>query len=74
MEFLNREQIELLNYRECQDQLQALSTRYNLDLPLTECWEQVWPVLDEITNMILYLEDRIARFEHPCVTSMSMTA
>jgi hypothetical protein len=36
-----------------------LARKYNLNKPLTECWTEVWPILDEITNTLLYLEDRI---------------
>ena len=70
--FLTKDQIELLNYRECQQQLELLTTKYNLDQPLTECWTEVWPVLDELTDMLLYLEDRIQKYLDPRIPSMSM--
>lgn len=72
MNILTKTQVEELTYKQCQQHLGALATEYNLDLPLTECWERVWPILDELTDMILYLEDRIARFEDPRIFSMSM--
>ena len=56
--FLTQEQVDLLTADECEAHFKKLSKKYNLNKPLTECWEEVWPVLDEITNTILYLEDR----------------
>lgn len=73
MNILTKPQVDLLTYRECQNQLKLLSTEYNLDKPLIQCWEEVWPVLNELTDMILYLEDRIARFENVNIKSMSIT-
>jgi hypothetical protein len=72
--FLTRDQVDLLNYKECRKHLKLLTTRYNLDQPLTECWQEVWPILDELCNTLLYLEDRIVRFEDPRIPSMDMTA
>jgi hypothetical protein len=74
MKLLSRTEVDALTYRECQQQLELLTTQYNLDQPLTECWQAVWPVLDELTDMLLYLSDRIALFEDPRITSMDMTA
>jgi len=56
--FLTLEQANELTADECEAHIKKLSKKYNLNKPLTECWEEVWPVLDEITNTILYLEDR----------------
>ena len=74
MKFLTKIEVDALTYRECQQQLELLTTQYNLDQPLTECWPAVWPVLDEICDTLLYLEDRIQRFEDPRIPSMAMTA
>jgi hypothetical protein len=74
MKFLTKDQVDALSYQECQQHLKALTTRYNLEQPLTECWQDVWPVLDEICSTLLYLEDRIQRFEDPRIPSMAMTA
>lgn len=74
MNFLTKTEIDQLTYAECQQQLKALTTEYNLNQPLTECFEQVWPNLDSIVDMLLNLEDRIARFEDPRIPSMPMTA
>ena len=72
--FLTRDQVDALSYQECQQHLKLLTTQYNLEQPLTECWTQVWPVLDELTNTLLYLEDRIQKFEDPRIGSMDMSA
>ena len=72
--FLTLEQVEAMTYKECQKHMKLISKTYNLEQPLTECWEQVWPVLDELTDTILYLEDRILKFEDPRITSMDMTS
>ena len=74
MKFLTRLEVDALTYRECQDQMTLLTRTYNLDQPLTECWTEVWPILDELTSMILYLEDRITKFEDPRIASMDMAA
>ena len=74
MKFLTRSEVDQLTYSECQQQMRFLTTEYNLDQPLLECWEEVWPVLNELTDMLLYLEDRISLFEDPRITSMDMTA
>ena len=63
MNFLTREQVYSLDHAECTDQLKLLTSTYALDKPITEIWEQVWDDLDSITNMILYLEDRISQLE-----------
>jgi hypothetical protein len=74
MKLLTRTEVDELTYRECQQQLKLLTTEYNLDTPLLACWEVVWPVLNELADMILYLEDRIARYENLNIKSMNMTA
>lgn len=74
MKFLTKIEVDALSYRECQTQLKLLTQTYNLDQPLAECWVEVWPILDEICNMLLYLEDRIVRFEDPRIPSMAMAA
>lgn len=74
MKFLSKTEVEELTYAECQSHLRLLATEYNLDQPLLECWERVWPVLDPLTDTLLYLEDRITRFEDPRIASMDMSA
>jgi hypothetical protein len=72
--FLTKEQVEELNYKQCVQQMKLITKTYNLEKPLTECWTEVWPVLDELANTILYLEDRITKFEDPRIASMDMGA
>jgi hypothetical protein len=74
MKFLIKTEVEALTYAECQQQLRFLTSEYNLDKPLLQCWEEVWPVLNELTDMLLYLEDRISKFEDPRIASMDMSA
>lgn len=74
MKFLTKEEVDQLNYKQCQQQMKLLTKTYNLEQPLSECWQAVWPILDELTDMILYLEDRITLFEDPRITSMDMSA
>ena len=68
--FLTKQQIDLLTYPECQTHIKNLNKTYNFNKPLKECFDQVWPVLDELTNTMLYLEDRIVRFEDVRIPSM----
>jgi hypothetical protein len=72
--FLTKDQVDLLNYQQCQQHLSALTTQYDIDRPLAEQFKEVWPVLDQICDTLLYLEDRIARFEDPRIPSMDMLA
>ena len=57
--FLTAEQANELTREDCELHLKKLARKYNLNKPLTECWTEVWPILDEITNTLLYLEDRL---------------
>lgn len=72
--FLTKLEVEELTYRQCVDHLSAIKTRYDLEQPLSEHWELIWPILDPLTDTILYLEDRISKFEDPRIASMDMTA
>jgi len=63
MEFLTREQVNLLSIKDCKQQLKDISKEYDLDKPLHLIWQQVWDNLDDIVNTILYLEDRIKHLE-----------
>jgi hypothetical protein len=58
--FLTREQVNQLTQRQAEMAMKRLAKTYDLERPLTECFEQVWPDLDQIVDTILYLEDRIA--------------
>jgi hypothetical protein len=72
--FLTKSQVEELNYQQCVRHLKLLTTRYDIDLPLTECWQDVWPDLDQICDTLLELEDRIRRFDDVRIPSMDKDA
>ena len=72
--FLTRDQVEELNYQQCVNHLRALTTKYDIDRALAEQFKEVWPVLDQICDTLLFLEDRIQKFEDPRIGSMVMTA
>jgi hypothetical protein len=63
--FYTREQVDLLKQSEATEALKLLKKQYNLDKPLTKCWVEIWPVLDELTNTLLYLEDHLHRLGDP---------
>jgi hypothetical protein len=60
---LTQEEIGLLDYSQCRAALKALHREYNLDKPLEEFTEDQWPLLNDIANTLLYLEDRVAEYE-----------
>jgi hypothetical protein len=72
--FLTREQASLLTYEECQQRLKAITKQYAVDKPLMPRISEIWPILDDIVDTILYLEDRIKGYEDPRIPSMDPTA
>ena len=62
-EILTQEQVLTLDYKKCKAALRALHKAYNLDRPIEEFTEDIWPLLDDIAHTLLYLEDRIAEYE-----------
>jgi len=54
--FYTREQAAELKLSEATEALKRLTKEYNIDKPITS---EVWPILDDIVNSILYLEDHI---------------
>jgi hypothetical protein len=60
--FLTREQVAELKLSEATEALKLLTKQYNLDDPLSA---EVWPVLDDVVNTLLYLEDHIHRLGDP---------
>ena len=72
--FLTKSEVDLLTYSECQRHLRLLTTQYDIDRPLAEQFKEVWPVLDQICDTLLFLEDRIQKFEDPRIGSMDMSA
>jgi hypothetical protein len=71
---LTREQVELLNYDQCCRALKKLAKTYNLNKPLSEMTREEFLQVDDIANALLYLEDRIAVYEDPRITSMDPQA
>ena len=61
--FLTLEQANEMSREGCELHLKKLARKYNLNKPITECWTEVWPILDDITDTLVYLEDRIKSFE-----------
>jgi hypothetical protein len=72
--FLTREQVENLTYEECQQALAALAKAYDFDANVSPLMTGIWPVLDDVIDTLLYLEDRIKRFEDPRIPSMDPTS
>ena len=60
---LTQKEVEALDYKSCQAALKALHKAYNLDQPLGEFGEDIWPLLDDIAHTLMYLEDRILHYE-----------
>ena len=69
---LNKEQVELLDYKQCQKALKDLTQKYSFTTPLKDCPKEEFKILDEIVNTLLWLEDRIEKFENVNYTSMPM--
>ena len=53
---LTKEQIAELTEEQCQKELKKLDKAYSLDKPITA---EVWPMVDEVANTLLYLDDHI---------------
>jgi hypothetical protein len=71
MTTLTEEQISVLNYKECKDALKTLNKTYPLDVPIKELTAEQWAFCDDITNTLLWLEDRIKSFEDQRILSMN---
>jgi len=67
---LSKEEVDLLNYKECQAAMRALAKAHDLEKPISKMTRAEFDLVDEIGNTILYLEDRMARFEDPRIPSM----
>ena len=67
---LTQEQIEQMTYDECKTHLKRLNKTYPLDTPIAKLSKAHWDLCDDIANTLLWLEDRIQRFEDPRITSM----
>ena len=67
---LNKEQIETLSYAECQAALKLLAKTHDLEKPVSKFTKEEWAITDEVVNTLLWLEDRMTRFEDPRIPSM----
>ena len=63
MNFLTKPQIDILDLTDCKKNLKQLKTEYDLERPLEETFDTVWPVIDPLTNNLIWLEDRIYYLE-----------
>ena len=72
--FLTAKEVDELNYQQCCGHLRLLKKTWDFERSLQEYWQQVWPIIDPLCDTILYLEDRIARYEDPRIASMDMSA
>jgi hypothetical protein len=63
--FLTKSQVEKLSQEDCQKHLRLLNREYHLDRPIGDRMSTVWPIMDDIVNTLLYLEDRIKHYENP---------
>jgi uncharacterized protein YhaN len=73
MQFLTREQVELMSVDQCQECLDLLAQTWDLDQPLEQNWDRVWPNLDQIVDTMLYLEDRLKTLEMSQNLSKALT-
>lgn len=71
MTLLNRLEVDELDYKQCQSELKLLIKTYKLDKSLNT-YPQVWPILDDIVNMLCLLEDRIWKYENPNYSLMKI--
>jgi hypothetical protein len=54
--FLSKEQVESLTLEQCTNALDNLVKTYPLDQDVRS---EIWPLVDDIANTLLYLEDRV---------------
>ena len=71
--FLSKGEVDNLTYAECCEHLRTLKNTWDFERNLQEFFADVWPILDELTNTVLFLEDRISRYEDPRIFSMNMS-
>jgi hypothetical protein len=67
---LTEEQVEQLNHAECRAAVELLHQTYDMELPLDQLSPEEWDSCDAVCNTLLWLTDRIARFEDPRIFSM----
>jgi len=54
--FLTKEQVELLTLEQCTSAIKTLDRTYPFDQDIRS---EIWPLVDDIANTLLYLEDRV---------------
>jgi hypothetical protein len=69
MIFLNKEQVQQLNYKECKKQVKLLEKTYKFDKDIPK---DAFPILDDIVDTYLYLTDRIANYEDARYTLLTI--
>ena len=72
--FLTKDEVDNLTYAECCEHLRTLKNTWDFERNLQEFFAEVWPILDPLCDTVLFLEDRIARYEDPRIGSMDMNA
>jgi hypothetical protein len=68
------EEIEQLTYKESKAALKSLTMTYSLDTEISKLTKEEWARCDDIANALLWLEDRINRFDDPRINSMNPAA
>jgi hypothetical protein len=53
---LHKEQVDQMTTEQCETALKSLNKTYPFEKPIST---EVWPLVDDITSTLLYLEDRI---------------
>lgn len=67
---LTKEQIDLLDYKDCKAAIKLLFKTYRMETSWAELTKEEWAMTDDICNTLLWLEDRVKLFEDPRVPSM----
>jgi hypothetical protein len=67
---LTKEQIELLDYKDCKAAIKLLFKTHRMETSWAELTKEEWAMTDDICNTLLWLEDRVKLFEDPRVPSM----
>lgn len=69
MNFLTRDEINLLDTKQAKRQLKLLTTTYDVDCPVSKLDHKIWMIADDIANQLLWLEERIHKlsFEEEAV-------
>ena len=60
---LTKEEVDALTYKECKAALKLLNKTYDMETPLWELPKEQGLLVDDISNTLLWLEDRINQYE-----------